>query len=74
MVGRALPLPVLADAAGAVFVDISKLYPSSGVCTLDVGYSSTASCASAITYIDGGAGVLLYRGIPVADLAEKGDW
>jgi citrate synthase len=72
--GRAIPLPVQADAAGALFVDISKLYPSSGVCTLDVGFSSTAACASSITYIDGGAGVLLYRGIPVEELAHRGDW
>jgi citrate synthase len=72
--GRAIPLPVLTDAAGATFVDIATLFPRTGVCTLDVGFSSTAACASSITYIDGGAGVLLYRGIPVEDLANRGDW
>ena len=47
---------------------------SLGVCTFDVGYSSTAPCASSITYIDGGRGVLRYRGVDVADLAMQGDW
>ena len=72
--GRTIDLPVLSDAAGALFVDVSRLYPTSKVCTLDVGFSSTASCASSITFIDGNKGILLYRGIPAEDIATHGDW
>lgn len=45
-----------------------------GICTFDPGFTSTASCESAITFIDGNKGVLLYRGYPIEELAEKGDW
>jgi citrate synthase len=72
--GRALPLPLLSDAAGALFLDISKLYGTARLCTLDPGYASTAACASSITFIDGDKGILLYRGVPAEDLATHGDW
>ncbi|GBF96378.1 citrate (Si)-synthase [Raphidocelis subcapitata] len=72
--GRTVELPVLKDAAGQTFLDIRALQPSTGVCTFDPGFSSTASCQSAITYIDGNAGVLLYRGVPIEQLADKGDF
>ncbi|GAB3485712.1 type II citrate synthase [Flexivirga lutea] len=51
--------------------DISKLLGETGNVTLDVGFVNTASCKSAITYIDGGAGILRYRGYPIEQLAEK---
>src|SRR5579875_2970426 len=51
--------------------DISKLLSETGNVTLDVGFVNTASCKSAITYIDGGAGILRYRGYPIDQLAEK---
>jgi citrate synthase len=55
---------------GASAFDISKLLSGTGMTTLDSGYGSTASCSSAITYIDGGAGILRYRGYPIDQLAE----
>jgi len=71
--GRVLRLPVLRDNAGATFLDVRRLYPEHAVCTFDPGFNSTASCASAITYIDGDKGRLLYRGYPIEDLAKHGD-
>src|ERR687892_645859 len=56
---------------GASAFDISKLLPSTGLVTFDNGYGNTASCASAITYIDGDAGILRYRGYPIEQLAER---
>src|SRR5918997_300813 len=56
---------------GASAFDISKLLPSTGLVTFDSGYGNTASCASAITYIDGDAGILRYRGYPIDQLAES---
>jgi hypothetical protein len=47
---------------------------STGLCTFDPGFGSTAACESAITYIDGGAGLLAYRGVPIEALAERGDF
>ena len=55
-------------------VDISKLYGKTGMFTYDPGFTSTASCESKITYIDGDEGVLLYRGYPIEQLAEHGDF
>ena len=55
-------------------VDIGKLYAQTGAFTYDPGFMSTASCESAITYIDGDEGVLLYRGYPIEQLAEHGDF
>jgi citrate synthase len=56
---------------GASAVDVGKLLPQTGMTTFDPGYGNTAPCASAITYIDGDAGVLRYRGYPIAQLAER---
>jgi citrate synthase len=59
---------------GPSVVDISKLYAQTGMFTYDPGFTSTASCESAITYIDGDQGILLYRGYPIDQLAEHGDF
>ena len=63
--------PVLPGSVGPDVVDIRKLYGTTGKFTYDPGFTSTASCQSAITYIDGGEGVLLHRGYPIDQLAEK---
>jgi citrate synthase len=60
--GTKVEFPVLLDSSGAKFIDIRKLQPTTGICTFDPGFGSTASCESSITYIDGNKGVLLYRG------------
>ncbi|KAK9915122.1 hypothetical protein WJX75_004966 [Coccomyxa subellipsoidea] len=72
--GQKIDLPFLTDAANNQFLDIRKLQPSTGICTYDPGYTSTGSCSSTITYIDGKEGVLLYRGYNIEDLAEQGDF
>jgi citrate synthase len=59
---------------GPEVLDVSKLYAETGIFTYDPGFTSTASCESKITYIDGDEGVLLYRGYPIDDLAEHGDF
>jgi citrate synthase len=59
---------------GPSVIDIAKLYGQSGMFTYDPGFTSTASCESKITYIDGDEGVLLYRGYPIEQLAEHGDF
>jgi citrate synthase len=66
-----LDLPVLDGTTGPDVVDIRKLYAQTGMFTYDPGYTSTASCESALTYIDGDAGVLLHRGYPIGQLAEQ---
>jgi citrate synthase len=63
-------LPLLSGSLGPQVVDIGKLYKDTGYFTFDPGFVSTASCRSAITYIDGDAGVLLYRGYPIEQLAK----
>ncbi|MCP9627094.1 citrate synthase [Rhodopseudomonas palustris] len=67
-------LPILTGTVGPDVVDIAKLYGQTGMFTYDPGFTSTASCQSKITYIDGDAGVLQYRGYPIEQLAEKGDF
>ena len=59
---------------GPDVLDISKLYAQSGKFTYDPGFTSTANCKSTITYIDGEEGTLLYRGYPIDQLAEKGNY
>src|SRR5262245_53414240 len=59
---------------GPSVVDISKLYGEAEVFTYDPGYTSTGSCESKITYIDGEQGILLYRGYPIEQVAEHGDF
>ena len=59
---------------GPDVLDISKLYAQSGKFTYDPGFTSTANCKSTITYIDGEEGTLLYRGYPIDQLAEQGNY
>jgi citrate synthase len=68
--GDKLDLDVRATTEGAPGADIGKLLSSTGLVTYDMGYANTASCTSQITYIDGDAGILRYRGYPIAELAE----
>jgi len=63
--------PVLDGTVGPEVIDIRKLYGQTGMFTYDPGFTSTASCESAITYIDGEKGVLLHRGYPIDQLAEQ---
>ncbi len=67
-------LPVQEGTVGPDVVNIASLYGETGRFTYDPGFTSTASCESKITYIDGDAGVLLYRGYPIEQLAEHGDF
>ena len=69
--GKEVPLPVLTGTAGPDVVDIRKLYADADVFTFDPGFTSTASCESKITFVDGDEGVLLYRGYPIDELAEN---
>ena len=69
--GKDHGLPVLSGSVGPDVVDIRKLYGAADVFTYDPGFTSTASCRSAITYIDGEAGILLHRGYPIDQLAEQ---
>ncbi|MCZ8277117.1 MAG: citrate synthase [Acetobacteraceae bacterium] len=68
---KSTTLPLLGGTLGPQVADIRKLYGGLGIFTFDPGYGATASCESTITYIDGDAGVLLYRGYPIEQLAEK---
>jgi citrate synthase len=72
--GQTHDLPVKKGALGPDVIDISKLYAEGKVFTFDPGYTSTASCESRITYIDGDEGILLHRGYPIDQLAENGDF
>ncbi len=72
--GKAYDFPVQSGTIGPDVVDIGKLYATTKAFTFDPGFTSTASCLSSITYIDGDEGVLLYRGYPIEQLAEKGDF
>jgi len=67
-------LPVYQGSVGPDVVDIRKLYAQTGMFTYDPGFLSTASCQSAITYIDGDKGELLYRGYPIEQLATNCDF
>ncbi len=62
--------PVVSGSVGPDVIDIRKLYAQTGMFTYDPGFTSTASCESALTYIDGDEGVLLHRGYPIGQLAE----
>lgn len=74
MNGKSVELPALEGTVGPRVIDIRKLYGQTGLFTYDPGFTSTASCSSAITYIDGEAGILLHRGYAIADLAENSDY
>ena len=69
-----IELPVYQGSVGPDVVDIRKLYGQTGLFTYDPGFLSTASCQSAITYIDGDKGELLYRGYPIEQLATQCDF
>ena len=71
---KSYSFPMYEGTIGPEVLDVSKLYAEAGIFTYDPGFTSTGSCESKITYIDGDAGVLLYRGYPIADLAEHGDF
>jgi citrate synthase len=72
--GKSYDLPVMAGTVGPKVIDIRKLYGQTGMFTYDPGFMATAACRSSITYIDGEEGVLLYRGYPIKELAEKSDF
>ena len=72
--GKSIALPVLKGSDGTRALDIRGLYGRSGLLTFDSGFTSTASCDSEITYIDGERGILLYRGYTVEELAEHSDF
>lgn len=69
--GQEFDYPVLSGSIGPDVIDIRKLYGQTGKFTYDPGFTSTASCESALTYIDGDEGVLLHRGYPIGQLAEN---
>src|SRR4029453_11689487 len=69
--GSEFNFPVLDGTVGPEVIDIRKLYGQTGMFTYDPGFTSTASCESAITYIDGEKGILLHRGYPIDQLAEQ---
>ncbi|MCA3719558.1 citrate synthase [Phenylobacterium sp.] len=69
--GTTVELPVLRGTDGPAVVDVRKLYAEADVFTYDPGFTSTASCESKITFIDGDKGILLHRGYPIDQLAEK---
>ena len=69
--GTEVSLPVLEPVVGPAVIDITKIYAQTGAFTDDPGFASTASCDSAVTYIDGEKGILQYRGYPIEQLAER---
>jgi citrate synthase len=72
--GKEIKLPLYTPTAGPKVIDIGKLYKELGYFTYDPGFMSTASCSSAITFLDGGKGVLQYRGYPIEQLAEHSSY
>ena len=71
---KTVELPVLAGSTGPDVIDIRKLYGATDAFTYDPGFTSTASCESALTFIDGDKGVLLHRGYPIDQLASKSNF
>lgn len=72
--GNTHEFKVRSGTIGPDVIDISKLYATTGAFTYDPGFTSTGSCESEITYIDGDKGILLHRGYPIDQLAEHGDF
>ncbi|MBT4932093.1 MAG: citrate synthase [Rhodospirillaceae bacterium] len=72
--GDTYDLDVLKGTTGPDVIDVRKLYSETGCFTFDPGFTSTGSCESAITFIDGDIGILRYRGYPIDQLAEKSDF
>jgi citrate synthase len=72
--GHQYELPILSGSLGPDVIDVRRLYADTGCFTFDPAYTSTASCESTITFIDGEKGVLLYRGYPIEQLAAQSDY
>jgi hypothetical protein len=71
--GKSWKLPVLEGTTGPSVIDVRKLYDETGMFTFDPSYTSTASCKSRITYIDGDNGILMHRGYRIEELAKQSD-
>lgn len=69
--GKSIELPILTGSCGPEAIDIRSIYQETGLFSYDPGFTSTASCSSNITYIDGDAGILLYRGYPIEQIVEN---
>ncbi|HVR66939.1 MAG TPA: citrate synthase [Verrucomicrobiae bacterium] len=72
--GKSFDLPIMDGTLGPQVIDVRKLYTDHGFFTYDPGFTSTGSCESKITYIDGEQGILLHRGYPIQELAENSDF
>ncbi len=72
--GKTIDLPIYGGATGPDVIDIRRLYAETGAFTYDPGFTSTASCESQITFIDGDEGILLHRGYPIDQLAERSNF
>ena len=72
--GKTYNFPILHGSTGPDVIDIRPLFTKTGMFTYDPGYTSTGSCESKITYIDGDNGILLHRGYAIEDLAEHSDY
>jgi citrate synthase len=72
--GKSYTLPIIEGTCGEQAVDISSLRTTTGLITYDPGFVSTGSCQSDITFLDGEKGILLYRGIPIEQLAEHSNF
>jgi citrate synthase len=72
--GKKFDYPLMPGSIGPKVIDIRKLYGDTGHFTYDPGFTSTASCESKITYIDGDQGILMHRGYPIEELAENSDF
>jgi citrate synthase len=72
--GKSFDFPIIDGTTGPSLIDIRKLYAETGYFTFDPGFTSTGSCNSKITFIDGDNGILLYRGYPIEELAEHSDF
>jgi citrate synthase len=72
--GRSWEMPILEGSTGPRVIDVRRLYADTGFFTYDPGYTSTASCDSALTYIDGDEGILMHRGYAIEDLAEHSNY
>ncbi|MEL0143739.1 MAG: citrate/2-methylcitrate synthase, partial [Alphaproteobacteria bacterium] len=69
--GKTVELPILEGTEGPKVIDVRRLYAETGMFTYDPSYTSTASCDSSLTYIDGEVGILRHSGYTIEDLADK---
>ena len=72
--GHSVKLTVMDGTMGPSVIDVRKLYAETGHFTFDPGFTSTGSCESALTFIDGDEGILLHRGYSIEELAEHSDF